>query len=108
LASPEYVPGGAYYDVSGSESLDRFNVDCRQISHNENVSEWLRSGCWHVLTFHAIGKDRDGWEPITAEQFSTNMAELARYRDAGAVEVLTFADAAARFSQRGELLRVAS
>ena len=84
---------------SNPGSLDQFNVDCRQISQNENVSEWLRPGCWHVLTFHAIGDERDGCEPITADQFSANMAELARYRDSGAVEVLTFAEAAERFSQ---------
>jgi peptidoglycan/xylan/chitin deacetylase (PgdA/CDA1 family) len=97
--APEYVPGASYYDVSKSGSLDQFNVDCRQISQNENVSEWLRPGCWHILTFHAIGVERDGWEPITVNQFSANMADLARYRDSGAVEVLTFAQAAERFSQ---------
>ena len=75
--APEYVPGASYYDISKSKSLDRFNVDCRQISQNENISEWVRPGCWHVLTFHAIGDERDGWEPITADQFSANMAELA-------------------------------
>jgi hypothetical protein len=102
--APEYVPGASYYDVSESGSLDQFNVDCRQISQNENVSEWLRPGCWHVLTFHAIGDERDGWEPITADQFSANMAELARYRDSGAV--LTFAQAAERFSQQTQSLSV--
>ena len=49
--APDDVPGSSYYDASDSGSLDRFNVDCRQISQNENVSEWLRPGCWHVLTF---------------------------------------------------------
>jgi len=105
--APEYVPGSSYYGASDSGSLDRFNVDCRQISHNESVSEWLRPGCWHVLTFHAIGADRDGWEPISEDQFSAAMAELAGYRDAGTVEVLTFAEAAKRFSQRREILPVA-
>jgi peptidoglycan/xylan/chitin deacetylase (PgdA/CDA1 family) len=105
--APEYVPGASYYDASKSASLDLFNVDCRQISQNENVSGWLRPGCWHVLTFHAIGDERDGWEPITADQFSANMAELAKYRDSGAVEVLTFAQAAERLSQRGQVLPVA-
>jgi peptidoglycan/xylan/chitin deacetylase (PgdA/CDA1 family) len=106
--APDYVPAASYYDISESGCLDRFNIDCRQISQNENVSEWLKPGCWHVLTFHAIGADRDGWEPITEDQFLANMAELARYRDTGTVEVLTFANAATRFSQRGELLPVAS
>jgi peptidoglycan/xylan/chitin deacetylase (PgdA/CDA1 family) len=105
--APDYVPGASYYDISKTGSLDRFNIDCRQISQNENVCEWLRPGCWHVLTFHAIGDDRDGWEPITADQFSTNMAELARYRDSGAVEVLTFAQAADSFSQTPQMLPVA-
>jgi hypothetical protein len=59
------------------------------------------------LTFHAIGDDRDGWEPITAEQFLANMAELAKYRDFGAVEVLTFAEAADRFSQHRGILPLA-
>lgn len=105
--APNYVPGSSYYDVPDSGSLDRFNVDCRQISQNENVSEWLRPGCWHVLTFHAIGEDRDGWEPITLDQFSANMTELNGYRDSGAVEVLTFADAAGRFSHHRGMLPVA-
>jgi hypothetical protein len=104
--APEYVPGASYYDISRSGFLDRFNVDCRQISQNENISEWLRPGSWHVLTFHAIGDERDGWEPITTDQFSANMAELAIYRDSGAVEVLTFCQAAERFSQRGRALPV--
>jgi hypothetical protein len=59
------------------------------------------------LTFHAIGDDRDGWEPITAEQFLTIMAELAKYRDFGAVEVLTFAEAANSSSQNRQMLPVA-
>jgi peptidoglycan/xylan/chitin deacetylase (PgdA/CDA1 family) len=105
--APDYLPGSSYYDLAHSGSLDRFNVDCCQISQNENVRDWIRAGCWHVLTFHAIGDDRDGWEPITAEQFSTNMTELAKYRDSGAVEVLTFAEAADRFSQDRGILPLA-
>jgi hypothetical protein len=35
------------------------------------------------------------------------MTELAEYRDSGAVEVLTFAQAAERFSQGGQVLPVA-
>ena len=39
--APEYVPGSSYYGASDSGCFDRFNVDCRQISQNESVSEWL-------------------------------------------------------------------
>jgi hypothetical protein len=76
--------------------LDRFNVDCRQISKNENVCGWIQPGRWHILTFHGIGSERDGWEPITVEQFATQMAELARHRDSNTVEVITFKDGAER------------
>jgi hypothetical protein len=98
-AGYEQARGGARassYVVPGDPSFDRFNVDCREISANEKVSEWLQPGCWHILTFHAIGNQRDGWGPISKEQFATLMAELAKYRDAGAVEVLTFKSGAAR------------
>jgi peptidoglycan/xylan/chitin deacetylase (PgdA/CDA1 family) len=98
-AGYEQARGGAnasHYAVGGDPAFDRFNVDCRQISANEKVSEWVRPGCWHILTFHAIGSQRDGWKPISKEQFATLMAELANYRDAGAVEVLTFKSGAAR------------
>ena len=90
--SPDYRPLASYYPVSHA-SLDRFNVDCRQISpHGESVRDWLQEVCWQVLTYHGIGSDQDGWEPITVEQFSSQMAELARWRDSGAVEVVTFKD----------------
>jgi peptidoglycan/xylan/chitin deacetylase (PgdA/CDA1 family) len=98
-AGYEQARGGAgktYYVVPGHQFFDRFNVDCRQISANEKVSDWLRPGCWHILTFHAIGNQRDGWEPISKEQFATLMAELANYRDAGTLEILTFKSGAAR------------
>lgn len=97
-AGYEQARGGArktYYFVPTDRSFDRFNVDCREISANEKVSDWLRPGCWHILTFHAIGTKRDGWAPISVEQFAGLMAELANYRDAGNVEILTFKDGAA-------------
>jgi peptidoglycan/xylan/chitin deacetylase (PgdA/CDA1 family) len=96
---PLYGPRASYYNISDNGSLDRFNVDCRQISKNEDVGGWLHPGCWHVLTFHGIGGVQDGWEPITVEQFATQMAELARHRDSGAVEVVTFKDGANRLRQ---------
>lgn len=93
---PGYGPGDSYYSVGRRAALDKFNVDCRQISKNENVREWIRPGCWHVLTFHGIGEDKDGWEPISVEQFSKQMEELASHRESNAVEVVTFADGARR------------
>ncbi len=100
IAGYEQVRAGAgrktYYVVPGHRSFDRFNVDCRQISANDRVSEWVQPGCWHILTFHAIGNQRDGWEPIGKERFAGLMAELAEYRDAGTIEILTFKSGAAR------------
>jgi len=93
---PQYIPMNSYYSLSDSAAIDRFNIDCRQISQSEDVSGWLRPGCWHVLTFHGIGDERDGWEPISAEQFTAHVEELARRRDSGAAEVVTFAEGAAR------------
>ena len=97
--APQYRPLSSYYPLAAGISFDRFNVDCRQISpRGETVHDWLRNGCWHVLTYHGIGGDPDGWEPITAEQFASQMAELARYRDSGAAEIVTFKDGTSRFS----------
>ena len=93
---PLYGPRSSYYAISHDGTLDRFNVDCRQVSRNENVSGWVRAGCWHVLTFHGIGGEQDGWAPITVEQFATLMAELAALRDSNAVEVVTFKDGVER------------
>ena len=79
----------SYY--APQSSIDWFDVDCRQISmKSENVEEWVRSDSWHVLTFHGIGTEQDGWEPISESEFARQMAELAKLRDAGAVEVVTF------------------
>lgn len=98
-APPNYGPRASYYTIPADGSLDRFNVDCRQISKNENVGRWVQPGCWHILTFHGIGGDQDGWEPITVEMFAAHMAELAKDRDSGAVEVVTFKEGAERFRQ---------
>jgi len=92
--------GGAknsYYSLSDASSFDRFNVDCREISPNEKVPAWVHPGYWHVLTFHGIGGQRDGWKPISVDDFSVLMQELAAYRDAGTAEILTFKEAATRF-----------
>ena len=84
------------YYASG-DSLDRFAIDCRQIQQaGEDVNAWIRPGCWHVVTFHGIGGDQDGWVPITEAEFERQMRELAGLRDSGAVEVVTFADGACR------------
>lgn len=100
-AAYEQARGGArasYYLPSMAASIDRFNVDCRQISPaGENAHDWVRDGCWHVLTYHAIGGTQDGWMPITVDQFSAQMEELATLCASGAVEVVTFKDGAARF-----------
>jgi len=93
-------PRASYYIIPDDGSLDRFNVDCRQISTNENVGGWVHPGCWHVLTFHGIGDHKDGWEPITVPEFARQMAELAKHRDSGAVEVVTFKEGADRLRQR--------
>jgi peptidoglycan/xylan/chitin deacetylase (PgdA/CDA1 family) len=98
-AGYDQARGGAdrsFYTVAGDPNFDRFNIDCRQISSDDKVSDWLQPGCWHVLTFHAIGDQRDGWKPISKDQFTTLMAELAKRRDSGDVDVLTFKSAAAR------------
>jgi peptidoglycan/xylan/chitin deacetylase (PgdA/CDA1 family) len=92
----------SYY--TRQSSVDWFEVDCRQILRTgENVGSWVRPGCWHVLTFHGIGTEQDGWEPITAIEFARQMAELARYRDQGSVEVVTFAEGADRWRQNERL-----
>ena len=90
-------PRISYY--SSQSPPDSFAIDCRQISTNENVDEWVRPKCWHVLTFHAIGTDQDGWEPISVEEFARQMAELTKLRDQGSVEVTTFRDGADRLRQ---------
>jgi peptidoglycan/xylan/chitin deacetylase (PgdA/CDA1 family) len=89
-ARSSYIPHGF---------LDWFAVDCHQISNNESVGTWVRPDRWHVLTFHGIGGELDGWAPITLVEFARQMAELAKVRDSGAVEVVTFNDGADRLRQ---------
>jgi len=93
---PAYGPGNSYYPIPDDGSLDEFNIDCREISNHENVAGWEQPGHWHILTYHGIGNERDGWAPITVEQFKGQMSKLAKHRDAGSVEVVTFKDGAAR------------
>ena len=97
--------------------IDFHMVDCRFIardnpasvivdgtSHNvgrdgsEDVNGWLQSD-WYVLMFHGIGTIYDGWWPISVGEFARQMAELAKLRDSGAVEVVTFNDGADRLRQ---------
>jgi peptidoglycan/xylan/chitin deacetylase (PgdA/CDA1 family) len=93
---PYYLPQASYYPVPDDGSLDTFNVDCRQVSSNENIGEWVQPRRWHIVTFHGIGGERDGWASISVDRFATQMAELAKLRDSGAVEGVTFKDGAAR------------
>jgi len=86
--------GHSYY--SAQDSLDWFDVDCRLISENENVDGWMRPGCWHILMFHGIGTINDGWRPISVPEFTRQMTELAKHRDSGVVEVVTFKEGADR------------
>lgn len=91
-----YPPHAPYYSIPDDATLDRFNVGCRQISPGERVSGWARPRHWHVLTFHGIGGIQDGWEPIPVNEFDRQMADLAKLRDSGDVEVVTFKDGADR------------
>ena len=84
----------AYY--SPQDSVDWFDVDCRTIREKENVGGWMRPDCWHILMFHGIGTWDDGWEPITVAEFTRQMTELAKHRDSGTVDVVTFKDGANR------------
>jgi peptidoglycan/xylan/chitin deacetylase (PgdA/CDA1 family) len=81
------------------DPVDWFDLDCREISQNENVGAWIRSGCWHTLMFHGIGTEQDGWGHIPVLEFARQMGELAKLRDAGVVEVVTFKDGADRLRQ---------
>jgi peptidoglycan/xylan/chitin deacetylase (PgdA/CDA1 family) len=86
--------GFSYY--SPQEPIDLFDLDCRLIRANENVRDWMRPDRWHILMFHGIGSEQDGWEPITEAEFARQMRELAELRASGAVEVVTFKDGADR------------
>lgn len=88
----------SYYD--SVDSLDLFAVDCRQILQTgEDISAWIRPGCWHVVTYHGIGGDQDGWVPLTETEFIRQMEGLARLRDSGQVEIVTFKNGAERFAR---------
>ena len=100
-ANYKQARGGAEAAYYPEKSLDLFNVDCRHIyrAGPEEVAEWIHPGCWHVLMFHGIGTNDDGWWPISPEEFNRQMSELAGYRDSGKVEVVTFKEGADRFRQ---------
>jgi hypothetical protein len=68
----------------------------RPRSKLEDVGGRIRPGCWHVLTYLGIEDENDGWKPIIVAEFSRQMAGLAKYRDAGAVEIVTFKEGADR------------
>ena len=68
---------------------------------SENVEGRMRSDSWHLLTFHGIGTERDGWEPISESEFARQMAEPAKLRNSGGVEVVTFKTPADHFGRRG-------
>lgn len=97
---------------------DFFKVDCRHVARDnqsavligatshcvgtdgaEDVGGWLQPD-WYVLMFHGIGTINDGWWPISVSEFARQMAALAKYRDAGVAEVVTFKDGADRLRQR--------
>src|ERR1700733_250230 len=96
-----------YYPLKGS--IDHFKVDCRHIGRYgpENVDDWLRLDCWHVLMFHGIGTVDDGWSPISEPEFALQMAVLANHRESGAAEVVTFKDGAQRFGPGGRVRKYA-
>lgn len=83
----------AYYRLQ--TQMDFFQVDCREISGGEDVDAWLKPDHWHILNFHGIGDW--GWSPIPVTEFDRQMAELAKHRNAGAVQIVTFREGADRF-----------
>ncbi|HTT32068.1 MAG TPA: hypothetical protein VMH48_00575, partial [Methylomirabilota bacterium] len=66
----------------------------------EDISSWIRPGCWHVVTYHGIGGEQDGWVPVTEAEFERHISELAKLRDEGKVELITFKDGAERMRQQ--------
>jgi peptidoglycan/xylan/chitin deacetylase (PgdA/CDA1 family) len=86
----------SYYPLSATLGFD---VDCRQVSKNDNVKEWIKPDHWHVLTFHGIGDERTGWEPVPVDRFAAMVAELAEFRESGVVEIVTFGEGAKRFKR---------
>ena len=83
------------------ESIDWFDVDCRQLGPNDDMCGSIQPGLWHIVTFHGIGTDADGWLPIPLQQFTKHVEGLAKQRDSAAVEVVTFKDAAERLRRAG-------
>jgi peptidoglycan/xylan/chitin deacetylase (PgdA/CDA1 family) len=110
--------GGANRRYSPEQRpIDLHNVDCRHVAIDnpidvvvdgvthqvgrdgtENVNGWLQPD-WYVLMFHGIGTIHDGFWPVSEPEFTRQMEELAKHRESGAVEVVTFKDGAARFRQ---------
>jgi peptidoglycan/xylan/chitin deacetylase (PgdA/CDA1 family) len=105
-----------YYQLG--DTIDQFKVDCRLISKfgyervrgnfvgkfgAENVDGWLRPASWHVLTYHGIGIVNDGWWAIPVAEFARQMTELARHRDCGRVEIVTFEEGARRHRRDGRI-----
>jgi len=86
---------GATRDYSPEQcSIDLHKVNCRLVCREgrpEDVHGWLQPD-WYVLMFHGIGTINDGWWPIPVTEFVRQMTELAKLRDSGAVEVVTFKD----------------
>ena len=93
----------SYYPLQ--DPIDHFKVDCRHIGKYgpESVDDWLRPDCWHVLMFHGIGTVDDGWSPISETEFARQMATLAKCRESGAAEVVTFKEGAQRLSRGGQV-----
>jgi peptidoglycan/xylan/chitin deacetylase (PgdA/CDA1 family) len=80
--------------VCNLREADIFQLDSREISRCEDVVSWVRPGCWRILMYHGIGTD--GYAPISVSECSRQMAELAKLRDAGKVNVITFKDGGER------------
>jgi Polysaccharide deacetylase len=99
---------------SPEQQRDLYSVNCRLVAFDnpdivvvgelghkvgrdgsENVGGWLQSD-WYVLMFHGIGTLEDGWWPISVTEFARQMMELAKFRDSGAAEIVTFAEGANR------------
>ena len=92
--------GGDYYDPEKPpETL--LDLDCREVLNGENVANWIRSGHWHIVGLHGIGEEpHSGWHPISTAEFARQMSELAKVRDSGKVEVVTFNEGAERLRQQ--------
>ncbi len=92
-----------YYPLQ--DPIDRFKVDCRRVGKYgcETVDDWLQPNRWHVLMFHGIGTLSDGWSPISVAEFARQMSALAKHRDSGAVEVVTFKEGAQRLGHCGQV-----